>query len=422
MKQEVFCEIISTGSELMLGRLVDSNSAWLSSALAGLGLKVARHTSTGDDPGRLAQAFKRAWADHQVVVVTGGLGPTEDDLTREAAAEAFGLTLEFHEESAAALRAMLQARGHQLTDNNWRQARLPGGATLIPNAWGTAAGFCLEEAGRLMAFLPGVPLEMKRMTEAWLLPRLKAKFPAAAGLIKTVMIKTAGYGESLVDNLIGDMMRAGVNPKIGLLAGPNLVRVVVTAEGADEGEVSAVISPVLDELEKRLHGHVFGYGETTLAEATAALLKASGYCLAILDAISQGRLSGLISPSLERENWSGAQAMPWQPTLSGAVEILRLYAPDAICLQDNGDHIQARRRSKEIRLILTARPDPEAPPAAPGEVALTAESAIQCESLNGGRLMTRKFKVGGSAGLALSRAAALSNFHLWQVLAGFADE
>jgi hypothetical protein len=175
-------------------------------------------------------------------------------------------------------------------------------------------------------------------------------------------------------------------------------------------------------LEKRLHGHVFGYGETTLAEATAALLKKDGYCLAILDAITQGRLSGLISPSLERENWSGAQEMPWQPSLSGVVEILRLYAPDAICLQDDGDRFQSRRRSKEIRLILTARPDPEAPPAAPGEVALAVESAIQCESLNCGRLMTRRFKVGGEAGLALSRAAVLSSFHLWQVLAGFTGE
>ncbi len=216
--------------------------------------------------------------------------------------------------------------------------------------------------------------------------------------------------------LVGDLVAAANNPSIGLLASPDVsVRVIVSAEGRDERELDRLLNPVLSELEKRLSGHVFGYGETTLARATAELLKKTGLRLTILDAITQGRLSGSLAPSLDGPNWGGAQDLPWQPSLSGVIEILRLYAPDSAALQ-NDENSPARRHRREIRLITTARPDSSAPPAKPGETALVFECAVQGEAINNGQALTRKFNLGGDSARVLDRAAALSSFHLWQVL------
>lgn len=413
-------EVIATGSELMLGRMVDTNSAWLSETLAGRGVRVVRHTAVGDDLPRLVEVFNRAWGENQVTVVTGGLGPTEDDLTRQAASEAFGLELEYHEELASELRNLFARRGYTLTENNLRQVWLPRGTLTVPNPLGTAPGFALAVDGRLMVFLPGVPPEMKRMVSDWLLPRLKEQFPASSGLIKTVMLKTGGLGESMVDHMVGDLMGAGRNPEVGLLASPDTVRVVVTAEGDDEAELKNIMAPTLIELEKRLQGHLFGQGETTLAEAVAALLHEKGLRLAILDAITQGRLSGYLAPGLDPENWAGSRDLPWQPALSGVKEILRLYAPESGDYRD--DDMPARRcRNRrhhldEIRLVATARPDNEAGPPVPGDLALVVECAVQAACLVGGEPLIKKFRLGGPRSWTLRRASSLSCFYLWQVL------
>jgi len=417
MKSDFLGEIITTGSELMLGQMTDTNSAWLSATLGQAGLRTVRHTSVGDDQPRLVRAFQRAWADdHQVTVVTGGLGPTEDDLTRPAVAEAFGRELEFHEPLAENLRDMFRRRGYPLTDNNLRQAWLPRGSLMVPNPLGTAPGFALAEDQRLMVFLPGVPQEMKRMVTDWLLPRFKEQFPWAGSHRKTVVLKTGGLGESAVDQLVADLMAPGLNPSVGLLASPDQVRVVVTAEGRTEAELDSLMSPTLTELEKRLAGYVFAHGpDISLAQAVAEQLRLRGLRLIILDAITQGRLSGVLSPSLDEVNWGGAQDLPWQPTVSGVLEILRLYAPDSLAHKDDPD-LRGLRRHREIRLIVTARPDPEAPPPRPGETALAIECAVQREAMNHGRPLVQHFNLGGAAGRALARAASLSVFHLWKVL------
>ncbi len=405
MEPEILGEIITSGSELMLGEMVDTNSAWLSEILGAAGVRLARHTSVGDDLGRLITTYRRAWSEYHLVVATGGLGPTEDDLTRQAAAEAFGRELEFHEDLARDLRDMFQRRGYTMTDNNLRQAWLPKGSLLVPNPWGTAPGFALADPGRLMIFLPGVPMEMKNMVRAWLLPHLHAHFPTLRGAFKKVVLKTAGLGESLVDSLVGDLMSPGRNPTVGLLAAPDQVRVVVVARGRDEAELDGLLAGTTAELEKRLKGHVFGYNDTSLPQAVAGLLKAGGLSLAIVDALTQGRLSGTLAPALDPENWSGALELPWRPDLPDGAELLRLHAPKA-----NG------RIGRAIRLATTARPDTEAPTPREGETALVVESLVQAEFLAEGRPLTQKFHLGGDRHRALSRAAALSTFHLWQVL------
>ena len=383
--ETVYAEIVTTGSELMLGRLVDSNSAWLSEYLAGQGVRAVRHTSVGDDRPRLVQTFRRAWQEHQVVLVTGGLGPTEDDLTRQAAAEAFGLDLEFREDLAAELRDLFRRRGYTLTDNNLRQAWLPRSALLVPNPLGTAPGFALAEEQKLMVFLPGVPPEMKKMVRQWVTPRLQTMFPALGGRLKTVTLKTAGLGESAVDSRIADLM-AGENPAVGLLASPDMVRVLVTAKGESEADLEAKLAPTLAEVEKRLAGHIFSREGETLAEAAAARLVRGGWRLSLCDAVTRGRLGGLLGPALP----AAARAGAWEPAPGW---------PDPPPVG-----------AGEMRLSLAARPDPAAPPPGPGETALVIDSTLE----RTGWADRRSFALGGTESRALARAAALAAFHLWQ--------
>lgn len=406
MSREILAEIVATGSEMMLGQQVDTNSAWLSEILNSVGIQVVRHTAVGDDLPRIVEAYERAWQDHHIIISTGGLGPTEDDLTRPAAAQAFGRELEYHEELAEELRALFVASGYTLTENNLRQVWLPRGSLLIPNHNGTAPGFALADENHLMAFLPGVPMEMKRMVEEWLLPQLRERFPSEKGIIKTVVMKTAGLGESHVDSLMGDLMGSDQNPAVGLLAGPDMVRVVVAGRGADEAEAEAVLAPVLAELEKRLAGYVFGYGESTLPQAVAGLLKKNGLRLAIFDAATRGRLSGALSPVLETENWAGARDLPWQKSLADAADIIKRY--------ERPDSLENAEPGEAIRLICTFQPDSEAP--APGRVKLLVECAVQADRINGGRPVLEHLQVGGTPDRALSRAASFGIFHLWRVL------
>ena len=372
----------------MLGRLVDSNSAWLSEYLAGQGVRVVRHTAVGDDRPRLVQAFRRAWHEHQVILVTGGLGPTEDDLTRPAAAEAFGLDLEFREDLAEELRDRFRRRGFTLTDNNLRQAWLPRSALLVPNPRGTAPGFALAGELKLMVFLPGVPPELKKMVCQWVTPRLKAQFPALSGRLKTVVFKTAGLGESVVDSLIADLM-AGENPTVGLQAAPDMVRVLVTAYGETEADLEAKLAPTLAGLEKRLAGHIFSREGETLAEAVAGRLVKGGWRLSLCDAVTRGRLSGLLGSALPRAAWAGS----WEPARGW---------PDP-----------PPPGAGELRLSLTSRPDPSSPATDPGETALIIDSALESER----QADRRSFALGGPESRALARAAALAAFHLWQFLA-----
>lgn len=420
MRQSLTAEIISTGSELMLGHLVDSNSAWISTFLGDLGIKTVRHTSVGDDLARLIAVFKQSWAENTVVVVTGGLGPTEDDLTRQAAADAFGCPLEYDESLAQELRELFHQRGYQMAENNLRQAWRPRSTLSVPNPVGTAPGFALAEEGKLMVFLPGVPHEMKIMAASWLEPRLKAQFPGNQCVRQTFIIKIAGLGESSVDSLMGDLIINGQNPTVGLLSAPDQIKVLVTASGQDQAEAETVAASTIKEIEKRLHGHVFGYGDDTLPKVVARLLKEKDLTLTVLDAVTQGRLSGRLAPCLDLNNWSGCQDLPWQPTLSGITEILRLYAPDSADRFADDDEAPSRRRHRrEIRLIATAQPDWETQNQNPEHIAIILESAVQSESLNNGKPLTRKTRLGGERDRTLARASVLTLFHLWQVLMGF---
>ncbi len=406
MSGSINVEIIASGSELMLGRLVDTNSAWLSRTLAEAGFPTVRHSAVGDDLPRLVDCFRRAWHDNELIVVTGGIGPTEDDLTRQAAAEAFGLKLEYHEQLAAELRALFAARGYSFTDNNLRQVWLPSGALTVPNPLGTAPGFALTEPDKLMVFLPGVPSEMKAMVSQWLLPRLKSQFPQAAGFIKTVFLKTAGLGESLVDHKIHDLMGVKGDLQVGLLAGLEAVRVVVTARGRSQAQAEELLAEAVAELDGRLQGHIFGRDEESLAEVLARLLAAKALRLTVVDALSQGRLTGFLGPSLAPENWGGGLDLPWRP---------RWFSVQDLAAAHNESSALGPVATDELRLLLTGRPEPQAEAAQ--ELSVLVETAV--EGLGFAGLRLRSSPLAGPRDWTLKRAAMAASFHLWQLLSAY---
>jgi nicotinamide-nucleotide amidase len=291
--------VLSTGSELMLGRSTDTNSAYLSTVLNSLGIDVIRHVSVGDNLEILTNLFMECSKEYNVVLCTGGLGPTEDDLTRLAAARSRGQALQFRPELALIIRDYIASRGFIMPPNNYRQAWLPEEALHVPNNIGTAPCFAFDTEDKLIVFMPGVPVEMKNIVTTWVKPRLMEKFPDRIGLTQTTILKAAGMGESSVDLMLGDLLRSGPNPYMGLLSGMNETRILITAHGRDLTETERLTEPLVYETVKRLGPNYLGRGpNASLASAAAELLIKKNLTMGLIDNLTGGRLSAQITDHL----------------------------------------------------------------------------------------------------------------------------
>ncbi len=275
------------GSELLLGQLVDTNSAYLARELAEVGCDVHFKTTVGDNPARMEQAFRIALDRAGLVVCGGGLGPTEDDLTREVAARVMGRPLVFHQRLMDMIEARLSRRGFQVSSNNRKQAFLPAGALPIENERGTAPGFILEgDAGTIIA-MPGVPSEMQWMTETAVLPYLKRRYGLAATIVSKTL-KVSGMGESAVDQVVGDLIRDSSNPTVGIYASPGLVKLRVSAKAADDATARALIAGLEERIRGRLGEAVFGADDETLEGVVGALLAERRLTLALVETTAGG--------------------------------------------------------------------------------------------------------------------------------------
>jgi nicotinamide-nucleotide amidase len=285
-------EIIAIGSELLLGQIQDTNTPYLAARLQEIGLETAFQTMVGDDRKRMHSVIRRALNRSKVIITTGGIGPTEDDLTREVVAEVCGRKLIFHPKLFKLIKSFFDRAGFVMAPNNRKQAYLPAGAHVIPNMWGTAPGFILEtETGRIIAVLPGVPREMKNMIEETVLPFLKKKLPQNQGLIEYRVLKVCGLGESRVDEQIGDLIKESTNPVIGLLASLGEIRIRLTAHGKDKNETQSIIAGMEAKIRERLGTLIFGQGEETLEGVAARLLDQKKMALGLVENFTAGRIS-----------------------------------------------------------------------------------------------------------------------------------
>src|ERR671932_626045 len=280
-------EILAVGTEVLLGDLVDTNTAWLSARLAALGVSVYRHVTVGDNKQRIVAALLEASSRADLVITTGGLGPTSDDLTNECLGLAAGRQMVEYSEARRHVDEMFARFGREPTSSNYKQALFPEGSRLIPNPLGTAMGALLEFDGALVATFPGVPIEMKRMFEETLEPFIKQR---TEGSIVSRTLWFTGIGESALAEKVQDLLDAS-DPTVAPLAGQGKVRLRVTARAASLEEAEKRIEPVAEEILNRLKKYYFGEDDETLEGVVGRLLTEKGATLALAESCTGGLLA-----------------------------------------------------------------------------------------------------------------------------------
>jgi nicotinamide-nucleotide amidase len=287
-------EIVTIGTEILLGQLLDTNSVHIARALADHGLDVYAKHSVGDNTERLAVMLSDALERADGVVTTGGLGPTVDDLTKDAVATAVGDTLTLHEPSLRALEERFVKFNRPMTENNRRQAILPSRAHVMPNPNGTAPGFiALRPDGKFVACMPGVPREMKPMLADALIPWLVERFTLRSA-IYTKTLHTIGIGESELDRRVEDLFRALENPKIAMLAHGGRVDVKIMAKAESQSAADAMIAPVAQQLRERIGAGYYGDDETSAGGAIIGELVRRGRTLGVAESVTGGAVADSI--------------------------------------------------------------------------------------------------------------------------------
>ena len=292
-------ELVSVGTELLLGDIVNTNIAYLSKELAALGFGVFRQTTVGDNRERLLKTLESAFLENDTVIITGGLGPTDDDITKECAAEYFGREFYFHEYSWVKILERLTRSGRNIiTENNKKQAMIPEGAIVLENYCGTAPGIIIEENNKRIILLPGPPREMHDMFEKSVKPYLE-KFSSKQFISKYV--RFYGIGESLLETKIKDIMDNQTNPTLALYAKTGEVLLRITASSEDKNECEQLISEQLKEIEKRVGEYIYLVGDedisstqTEMNTVVANLLIENKLTISIAESLTGGKISSML--------------------------------------------------------------------------------------------------------------------------------
>ncbi len=283
-------ELISIGEELLSGDIVDTNQPWMAKQLRELGFACRHLQTVGDGLDAIAEAFKLALRRSRIVVATGGLGPTEDDMTVEAVARCLGVELEYHEEVMDQMAERLKRPKDTFAGANRKQAQIPAGAKILQNHWGTAPGIHCSKGlkeGQHLFLMPGVPGEMKGLFEKWIGPFLKEHVSDRA-VYATRHLHTFGLSESRIGDLFKTMMEPGRNPLVGTRVNGGVVSVRLTASGATHEEAQALLEPDFDRSVELLGDHLFGTDNVTLAEATLLALLGKKLTVAVAESCTAG--------------------------------------------------------------------------------------------------------------------------------------
>jgi nicotinamide-nucleotide amidase len=285
-------ELVAIGTELLLGQIANTNAQRESQALADIGISVYYHTVVGDNLERIVDTLNRALDRSDVVIVTGGLGPTPDDITREAISEVFDAKLVRHDDLEKKIRGVFEGLGRDMPEDNVRQADVPEGANLIEPV-GTAPGFWIEQGDRLIFVLPGVPWEMSKMLHEAVIPELRKRTDPRTIYSRHVLVM--GLGESSTHDRIRDIVDAQTNPTIAYLAAWGQVRVRITALADDGDEAERLIAPVEKEIRERLGSHAVPGDNETIASALGALLRERGENLAAAESLTGGMIGEIMT-------------------------------------------------------------------------------------------------------------------------------
>lgn len=283
-------EVITIGNEILSGRIVDSNSAFIGARLSGIGVPLTWITSVGDDRDRIARAFEQAMARADVVLVTGGLGPTHDDMTKHVFAECFGRKLVLNERVLEQVRARFAHRGIEMPSSNVDQAMVPEGVEALENRWGTAPGLHLEEAGKHVFLLPGVPREMKGLLEQCVIPILKRSGFGRSILQHT--LRSTGISESALYERLRDLPGMDALAFLPGLAGVDLN---ITVQGDEERVVQAQVERMAAEIRERVGTFLYGEGDQTIEAVLGEMLMAKGWRIAVAESCTGGLIANRIT-------------------------------------------------------------------------------------------------------------------------------
>ena len=282
-------EIISIGSELLLGQIVDTNATWMAQRLTEIGVNLYRKSVVGDNKSRMFDVINQALDRSDIVICGGGLGPTQDDITREVIAEVTNRKLILDKGLLDTIETMFRSRGFLMTKNNERQAYVPEGSIKIHNPNGTAPSFAVEYPRGVIFALPGVPFELKWLFNNEVTPYLKEKF-TLSDVISYKILKVAELGESNVDHLIGDLIANSSNPTVGVLAHPGQVDVRITAKAGSVKEADVLIQPVEREIRSLLGKHIFATDDETMEMLLGKLIKKNNITICSYEDVTQGML------------------------------------------------------------------------------------------------------------------------------------
>ncbi len=303
-------EVIAVGTELLIGQIVNTNVAAIGSRLAEEGFDAHHHVTVGDNLTRLAGAITMALERADAVILTGGIGPTQDDLTREAICLATGRRLTRDEEYAEAIRQRVLARRGSVAESVLRMADYPEGAEALPNSQGVALGIALSHEGKWIFAVPGVPREMRALLDEEVMPRLRV----ASGIptaIRSRVLHTWGYGESQVAEILDDLYRSA-NPSIAFLISDMEVRIRITAKADDPAAAEALIAPIEHEVLARLGDVVFAADDQTVLDVIAGLLVAQGWRVGVLEIATAGSVGARVAAGLPSV-FAGAVTLPGGP-------------------------------------------------------------------------------------------------------------
>jgi nicotinamide-nucleotide amidase len=284
-------EIIAVGSELLLGQIVDTNSAFIAKRLAENGIEMVRTQAVGDDLKRMEETIRDSMGRSNIIITTGGIGPTEDDLTRDAVANVTKRPLTFQPRLMEQIEAIIQRRGFRVSENNRKQAYIPEGAIPIENPKGTAPGFIVEGPTWVTLTIPGVPSEMEYLMENAVIPYLRKRFHLEKQVIRYKVLRACGLGESALGLQIQDLMKEGRNPAVGTLASVGDIRVRITAKAEDSKEADQLISDTEQEIRDRLGILIYGVDNETLQGNTVRMFEQLGLTLSVAETFTGGIVS-----------------------------------------------------------------------------------------------------------------------------------
>lgn len=290
----ILAELLTIGDEILYGQIVDTNSQWMSVELDKVGIKVVRKTSIGDREDEILAALAEAEKRADIILITGGLGPTSDDLTKPCLAKYFNCELKIHEEALAEVTEFFVSRGRELTETNRQQAALPACCTKITNPIGTAPGMWFEKNGKIFMSMPGVPHEMKRMMTERVIPRLQKAFELPVIVHK--IVRTVGVGESMLADRIAPWEKSLPDHiKLAYLPGLGDVKLRLTGFGSSEEKLRSEIDALIEKLKPVAGSCIYGFGDQTLEEAIGQLLRSKKLTLSIAESCTGGYLSHLIT-------------------------------------------------------------------------------------------------------------------------------